>query len=89
MKNINDKMYANIGGKIKTLASVLCWAGIIISCLFGLITLAFGGIFIAAIGSLMSWISSFVLYGFGQIIENTDKLVTAAKSEPAEQTPIS
>lgn len=26
-------------------------------------------------GSFSSWVSSFLLYGFGQLIENTDKLV--------------
>ena len=33
------------------------------------------GIFIMLVGSFLSWIGSFFLYGFGQLIENSDKLV--------------
>ena len=33
------------------------------------------GIAIIILGSLISWIGSFLLYGFGQLIDNSDKLV--------------
>ena len=75
-------MFENIGGKIKTLAKVLCWAGIIVSLIIGIffltiaedsyskeelyIVLGIGFIFVAP---LLSWISSFFLYGFGELIE--------------------
>lgn len=74
-------MFDGIGEKIKSLATVICWIGIALSCILGFITMISGGIFIvlglfiAMIGSLLSWVGSFVLYGYGQIVENTDALV--------------
>ena len=74
-------MYGNIAGKIKTLAQVVAWLGIIGSVVSWLVLVArdedllAAGLIIAVIGSLISWVSSFVLYGYGQLIENTDKLV--------------
>ena len=70
-------MFDNIGRKIKTLAEVCTWVGIIVSAIWGLIILAEGemlGLIIAVAGSVGAWISSFLLYGFGQLIENTDVL---------------
>ena len=78
-------MFDNIGGKIKTLAQVVCWIGIICSVISGIVMmangdeLAFLGFMIMVIGSLVSWVSSFTLYGFGQLIENTDQLVHSYK----------
>lgn len=79
-------MYNNIGGKIKGLAQFLAWLGIILSVLGGLvfmgITMLSGefigailGIIIAVVGSLVSWLNGFLLYGFGQLIDNSDKIV--------------
>ncbi len=75
-------MFDNIGGKIKALAQVVCWIGIIASAICGIIMMATGdpslnliGFLIIILGSLFSWIGSFMTYGFGQLIENTDKLV--------------
>ena len=74
-------MFDNIGGKIKTLAKVICWTGIIVSCLCGIILIgintntAFIGFMVLIIGSFSSWIGSFMTYGLGQLIENSDKLV--------------
>jgi hypothetical protein len=36
---------------------------------------AFAGILIMVLGSLGSWIGSFMTYGFGQLVENSDILV--------------
>ena len=36
-------MFSNIGGKIKTLAKILCWVGIVLSVLSGVILMASGG----------------------------------------------
>lgn len=66
-------MFDNIGKKIKGLASVLCWIGIIVSGLIGVITSSLGGkggFLIALVGILASWVGSFVLYGFGELIDN-------------------
>lgn len=74
-------MFDNIGGKIKVLAQVVCWIGITISVIFGLISFENGGIVVIILGSLFSWIGSFTLYGFGQLIENSDILVELKKKE--------
>lgn len=74
-------MFDNIGGKIKTLAHILCWVGIV-SCLITGIALMvadsdllLAGLLTMIGGSLFSWVSSFVLYGFGQMIENSDTII--------------
>ena len=78
-------MFDNIGSKIKTLARIVCWLGIIISVISGLAIMVsneetiFVGTLIILLGSIGSWIGSFVLYGFGQLIENSDTLVEISK----------
>lgn len=74
-------MFNNIGSKIKGLASFFTWIGIIASLVIGLNMLGHentrgAGISIMILGSLLSWVMSFVLYGFGQLVENSDKLVS-------------
>ena len=73
-------MFDNIGGKIKTLAQVICWIGIIASVIWAIslwsqnsryyntIGLGFG---VLVGGSLSSWLGSFFMYGFGELIEET------------------
>ncbi len=92
-------MFDNIGGKIKTLAQVMCWAGIILSIFCVIPFMAHGmvlsGVMFMVIGSLISWVSSFTLYGFGELIENSHitntntyeihKLLTRIYSEEGEQ----
>lgn len=70
-------MFDNISGKIKTLAVVTTIIGIIASVIIGIVVLvtadelAFLGIIVIILGSLFSWASSFLIYGFGELIENT------------------
>lgn len=74
-------MFDNIGEKIKTLAKVITWLGIIASVIVGLVLMVSNrytplpGLMVLILGGLVSWIGSFVLYGFGQLIVNTDKMV--------------
>ena len=71
-------MFDNIDQKIKALAQVVCWIGIICSVISGIALIAAGegllfvGFIVIILGSLISWISSFTLYGFGQLIENSE-----------------
>ena len=91
-------MFNNIGRKIKMLAKVLCWFGIIASVISGIVMVftgvavnstvvrgygatadelsgtaaVIGGIVMMIVGSLVSWIGSFCMYGFGQLVENSD-----------------
>ena len=82
-------MFENIGEKIKTLATVISILGIGISCIYGLALIGqkFGaGILVAGIGSLISWISSFALYGFGELIETNHEINNAMKTLTSQQT---
>lgn len=84
-------MFKNIGSKIKMLAKVTCWVGVIGSVLGGFVTFinAMDGedslipIALAMLiaGPILSWVGSFITYGFGQLIENTDKLVAMKAAE--------
>lgn len=80
-------MFTNIGSKIKTFSVVICWIGIAFSILIGLILMIAmmsvpeGGIIgilvgipVAIVGSLFSWIGSFVLYGYGELIEKVAQI---------------
>lgn len=75
-------MFDNIVDKIKTVAQVFCWVGIILSVISGLISIFSGGDLIGIItiivGVLSSWVSSIIVYGFGQLIEDTN--VSASNS---------
>lgn len=77
-------MFDNIGEKIKTLAKVICWIGIALNILLGLILLfaistyspALGivvAIPVTLLGAVLSWIASFTLYGYGELIALTAK----------------
>ena len=78
--------FNNIGRKIKTLAKAITWIGITASVIYGAVVLRLSnsptfiiliqGLLTMIVGSLISWLSSVTLYGFGQLIENTDILVS-------------
>ena len=73
-------MFKNIGGKIKGFAKVVCWIGIIVSVISGIVICIQGGAYIAlgiatiVIGALIAWISSFTMCGFGQLVEDTEAI---------------
>lgn len=70
-------MFNNVGGKIKALAKITAWIGIVICVIYGFVMLvsvedmALIGLLIMTAGSLASWISALVLYGFGELVENS------------------
>jgi len=102
-------MFNNIGEKIKKLAVVVCWIGIIGSLILGILVVAapnsinynynykvnvngntvasssniaaqvITGVIVFVIGSLASWISSFFLYGFGELVSNSKKIADSLK----------
>ena len=90
-------MFKNMGGKIKGLTKFVCWVGIIISILTGVgLALAgmesgaeteaiVSGIAVAVGGSLLCWISSFVAYGFGELVENSTIQTALMIREEAER----
>lgn len=82
-------MFSNIGGKIKTLAQVVTWVGIIASVITGLILvsedddLILIGLLVMVAGSLTFWISSFLLYGFGELIVKTTEIAENTRDKSA------
>lgn len=76
-------MYENIGEKIKGLAQVLGWlwliAGVIWAIIYWVDEEALLG-FIPLIGGAVMFVSSWILYGFGQIVED----VHAIKNKPTQ-----
>lgn len=84
-------MFDNMGRKIKILAMGICWVGIISSLVVGVIlflgheTLTVPGIIVMVVGPISSWVGSFVLYGFGQLVENSDILVAQGAARNAEK----
>ena len=94
-KSGGNIMFNNIGGKIKGLAKFLCWLGIIACVILGVLLImsarnGYGytdtttivyGILVIVFGSILSWIGSFVLYGFGELVDNSSKLVELKSKE--------
>lgn len=71
-------MYRNVGGKIKTLAAIGGWIALIAG-----IVLAFviGGAYenlwigmIALVSGIVLYISTWTMYGFGQLVEDVSSL---------------
>ncbi len=91
-------MYHRVGQKIMGIAAALTTVGIIISFLLGLVFMfvfafaekpALGFVlFIAtiALGTLLSWLSSVLLYGFGRLVDNSDRLVSMVDDMQKEST---
>ena len=89
-------MFDNIGRKIKMLAQILCWIGIVSSVIAGFVLIIKGmmssrdsifagiGFGVMIVGSLFSWIGSFFLYGFGQLIDDTQAM--RSKIAPEEKS---
>ena len=75
-----NNMYDNIGRKIKGLAVASAILMIIASVIGGIWIMSFDydwflvGLLVMVMGSLLGWISSWILYGFGELIENTTEL---------------
>lgn len=81
-------MFKNIGKKIKTLAKVICIVGIVASVILGISMIltstqtGYGiiiGIVYLLLGPLFSWIGSFALFGFGELIDNSKKSLDIQK----------
>ena len=81
-------MYSNIGEKIKLLAKIgfiveaiaIVIAGIGILLTDDEVINILAGVLVMAMGPFAAWASSWVLYGFGELIENSAKLVSNNKT---------
>ena len=84
-------MYNNIGSKIKTLAKVLGLLLLVVGVIAGIYLLAdgrsrndsLGGILLAS--GVLGYICSWPLYGFGELVENIQKLTDLQIKNNKEQ----
>lgn len=78
-------MFENIGKKIKGLAKFYCWIGIIVSLITGLVFCIISasedevgflipGLCLLFLGPLFSWIGSWLLYSWGDIVDNVQTI---------------
>ena len=71
-------MYDNIGGKIKGLAKASFIVAAIAEVITGIALMATDedligyGLLVMFVGPIVAWVSSWLLYGFGQLVENSD-----------------
>lgn len=71
-------MYDNIGGKIKGLAKATFIVEAIAAVISGIAVMAIDeemiliGLLVMVIATIVAWVSSWFLFGFGQLIENSD-----------------
>lgn len=77
-------MFNNSGSKIKVLALVNFWLGTISSVICGIVTIGSFGLLIIPAGIFVSWLSSIVVYGIGEGIENTDSLISSVHRMQAD-----
>lgn len=77
-----DNMFRNIGTKIKRITKSSCLFGMGLSIVGGLIIAVLGivagegsliitGLVIGVVGPAVSWLSSLVLYAYGEMVENS------------------
>ena len=92
-------MYKNIGNKIRVLAKVFFAVGLLGSIIGGYGIIELGGYFdefkefskslgrsVIFFGSLISWISTWVLYGFGELIQKTSDIEKHVSAIVAQNT---
>ncbi len=85
-------MFANIGKKIKLTAKIACWitmatsfiGGIswfIYNCVEGEDELILVSLIVPIVAPFLCWIGSFVMYGFGELIEKSTEIAENTKNE--------
>ena len=82
-------MFNNIGGKIKSITKTVCIVNIIACIIIGIVLMTqvgfLLGLAVSFFGASLLWESCLTMYGFGQLIENTDRLAKAASAEENKQ----
>ena len=72
-------MWNNMGERLQKLAKVLCWVGIVCFTFLGLYRIADNGVNVLerivriAGGIVLSWVSSWSMYGLGIVVEYVEQ----------------
>ena len=86
---LEDKiMFDNIGSKLKTISSVFCIIGIILSIVGGVVLMFANfliGFLVALFGSVFSWLATIGLYGIGEAADNSAKILKILQNGDALQ----
>ena len=73
-------MFKNVGSKLESVATMVFVLGTIISVVIALIMMFArknpNGIFVLLCGPFCSWFNAVIIYGFGRIVDNTEKIRT-------------
>lgn len=81
----DNPMFDNVGQKIKGLAMVVTWGGVIISVVAGFVVqFPIGLLTITPIGCLGAWVTGLLLYGFGHLIVNSNESIELLRSMAGE-----
>lgn len=71
-------MYDNIGRKIMNLAKTLCIIEAVVAVIIGIALAASDsvgiGLLVTLFGPIVAWISSFLMYGFGELVEKVSEI---------------
>ena len=81
-------MFNNIGSKIKKVAEIFCWLGIIGYAVCGIVMFILAenasyydetpyiiyGFLLIILGPISSWLSSLILYAFGKLVEDVEAI---------------
>ena len=77
-------MFNNIGKKIKSLTNALTIVQIVIWVIVGIVLACFKmaliGLLVAGVGSGLAWLSSLLLYAFGELVDNSTKIANSLGS---------
>lgn len=78
LKKLEFTLFNNVGAKIKKWAMIACVLGTALCLLLGLILICLdagsAGVLLIFIYPIIIWLSSLFTYGFGQLVENSDKM---------------
>ena len=85
-------MFSNIGRKIKLTAKITCWISMVASfiggsawfiynCVEGEDELILVSLMVSIVSPFLCWIGSFVMYGFGELIDKTTEIAENTKKE--------
>ena len=85
-------MNEKVGSTIQTIAAIGVIIGIIASIITGIVLmvadedLVLTGLLIAVLGSVFCWISAVMTYGFGQLINNSSRLMEHLAQEDKKKS---
>lgn len=75
LDSVAGKLFNNVGSKLKSFAIIITWLGIIVFPIIGVVELRYenqiGWAYLIVVGPLVSMINGWLLYGFGELIDNT------------------